>query len=724
VSYRPDNLQASHLVPGANVVLRPEPRNQHDPNAIMVWDPTSDAQLGYVPADLSPRLIGRAGSIGAVGEVLGGIILTEYRRSSETGPRVGLKVLIGPAGGVNLLVSSDDDPDPDALEAKLRAASEATSPGLSRMTASSSIAVQCPACGAGQQAEPGVDGFRCTSCQRSAWLISCRRCRGVSTIYGSAAGSGVVEFRCDHCHRKNTVAAQTLRSIAAEVKRRERVAKAARSEAVAHDKEAKREYLEERQEEAEQDNEELRDRLETLETVLSSRVGDPHAFSFADLKIQPSRPKFEPGALAEPTPPPALETFQPERPRGLAALLPRSKRKAAEEQNEAVAAFEAAQKAHEEAESKRQASLEAARADYERRLKTADEAALAQHAAVDALADRVRGGDAQAISEYFAAVLTAMPLPYEPDRATRVAFSSQSRQLVVELALPDGDIVPDVNEYRYVKTRDEIVGTAMPATRRKAMYTGLIAQLALTVVNEVFRAAGADVVETVVMNGHVDAVDKRTGQPIRPCLVTVRATTDQFTSIDLAKVDPIACLKALSASISRGPTELVPVRPVVDFDMADPRFVQEEQILDALDARPNLMELTPSEFESLITNLFEHMGLETRLTQPSRDGGVDCVAYDTRPIFGGKVVIQAKRYKNTVGVSAVRDLFGTMQNEGATKGILVTTSGYGQASHEFANGKPLELIDGGNLLYLLKEHAGMDAKIDVPDDWVDPAEPV
>ena len=54
--------------------------------------------------------------------------------------------------------------------------------------------------------------------------------------------------------------------------------------------------------------------------------------------------------------------------------------------------------------------------------------------------------------------------------------------------------------------------------------------------------------------------------------------------------------------------------------------------------------------------------------------------YDPRPVLGGKVVIQAKRYKNTVGVSAVRDLFGTMHNEGATKGILVTTSGYGKAS--------------------------------------------
>jgi restriction system protein len=94
--------------------------------------------------------------------------------------------------------------------------------------------------------------------------------------------------------------------------------------------------------------------------------------------------------------------------------------------------------------------------------------------------------------------------------------------------------------------------------------------------------------------------------------------------------------------------------------MRDPRFIEEEDVLSTLDQRPNLMELAPKEFESLITNLFEKMGLETRQTQASRDGGVDCVAYDTRPIFGGKVIIQAKRYKNTVGVSAVRDLFGTL----------------------------------------------------------------
>jgi restriction system protein len=69
--------------------------------------------------------------------------------------------------------------------------------------------------------------------------------------------------------------------------------------------------------------------------------------------------------------------------------------------------------------------------------------------------------------------------------------------------------------------------------------------------------------------------------------------------------------------------------------------------------------------------------------------------------LGGKVVIQAKRYRHTVGVSAVRDLYGTMMSEGANKGILVTTSGYGPDAFDFAKDKPIELIDGGGLLYLL-----------------------
>jgi len=223
-----------------------------------------------------------------------------------------------------------------------------------------------------------------------------------------------------------------------------------------------------------------------------------------------------------------------------------------------------------------------------------------------------------------------------------------------------------------------------------------------------------------VVNAHVSTIDPATGRKIHPCLISVRTSRDRFLDLDLRYVDPITCLKELRAAISNQPGELIAVKPIIEFNMIDPRFIQEIDVLSALDHRPNLMELSPSEFESLITNLFAKMGLDTKLTQASRDGGVDCVAFDSRPVLGGKVVIQAKRYKNTVGVSAVRDLFGTLHNEGASKGILVTTSGFGKAAYDFANGKPIELITGSNLLFLLKEHANVEAKIEIPPDWIDP----
>ena len=47
-------------------------------------------------------------------------------------------------------------------------------------------------------------------------------------------------------------------------------------------------------------------------------------------------------------------------------------------------------------------------------------------------------------------------------------------------------------------------------------------------------------------------------------------------------------------------------------------------------------------------------------------------------------------------------------------------SGLRRDAVAFANGKPLELIDGGNLLYLLQEHVGIEAKIVAPEDWVEP----
>ena len=334
--------------------------------------------------------------------------------------------------------------------------------------------------------------------------------------------------------------------------------------------------------------------------------------------------------------------------------------------------------------------------------------------------DSLATGSHPSVIRYFGIVMNEA-LSGEPDAVSaEIGYSPDSRHLVMDLELPEFNLVPEEGSFRYVKATDRIEAVARPMAKRRAVYSSLISQIALKGIDTIYRAAPPDVVECLTLNGMLDTIDPATGQQVRLCLLSVRVTADIYRTLNLGQVQPEHCLRSLKASVSRSPSELMAVKPIIELDMVDPRFVETMDVISGLDSRPNLMELTPTEFEGLITNLFAAMGLDTRQTRPSRDGGVDCVAFDPRPVFGGKVVIQAKRYKNTVGVSAVRDLFGTCQNEGASKGILVTTSGYGKAAYDFARGKPLELLDGGNLLHLLAEHAAIDARIVMPDSWTDP----
>jgi restriction system protein len=244
-----------------------------------------------------------------------------------------------------------------------------------------------------------------------------------------------------------------------------------------------------------------------------------------------------------------------------------------------------------------------------------------------------------------------------------------------------------------------------PDREIRLLYQQLVAQLALRALHLAFGSDRYGVVDTVVFNGMVQSVDLSTGRTVRPCLITLRATRAQFEALVLDQLDPVACVRHyFAAEVSRHPEELQPVEPVLDFELADPRTIEPIDVLSEIDRRPNLLDLKPAEFEHLVQNLLTRMGVETQVFRASNDGGIDCVAYDPRPITGGKYVVQAKLYTRKVPPSAVRDLFGTVVDAGATKGILITTSGFGPSSYQFANGKPLQLIDGTGLLALCHQH--------------------
>jgi len=211
-------------------------------------------------------------------------------------------------------------------------------------------------------------------------------------------------------------------------------------------------------------------------------------------------------------------------------------------------------------------------------------------------------------------------------------------------------------------------------------------------------------------------VDPRTGQEARACLLSVLVDRASLEAIDLARVDPKACFKSLKGVSAASLASLTAVPPVMEMNREDRRFIEGRDVAHTLDEGTNLASMSWEDFEHLVRELFEQefrsRGGEVKVTRSSSDGGVDAVAFDPDPISGGKIVIQAKRYTRTVGVGAVRDLYGTVMNEGASKGILVTTADYGPDAYQFANGKPLTLLNGANLLHLLDKH-GRRARIDI-----------
>ena len=83
-SYRADALQDDGFEPGRKLALVPEPENEHDPNALAIWNEELTLQAGYVPAEIAPE----------VPRDWQAVSLWEFR--GEDGERIGLRVLLAP----------------------------------------------------------------------------------------------------------------------------------------------------------------------------------------------------------------------------------------------------------------------------------------------------------------------------------------------------------------------------------------------------------------------------------------------------------------------------------------------------------------------------------------------------------------------------------------------------------------------------------------------------
>lgn len=127
-----------------------------------------------------------------------------------------------------------------------------------------------------------------------------------------------------------------------------------------------------------------------------------------------------------------------------------------------------------------------------------------------------------------------------------------------------------------------------------------------------------------------------------------------------------------------------------------------------------VMDLTPSEFESLVVKLLLKMGYGNgiddagKVTQQSNDGGIDGIIQEDQLGFSS-IYIQAKQWAldQTVGKPEIQKFVGALQGKQAQKGLFITTAKFSSGAEQYADnllGAKVVLVDGEDLTKLMIKH--------------------
>lgn len=501
------------------------------------------------------------------------------------------------------------------------------------------------------------------------------------------------------------------RAIAREIERERKEAERAQ---LAEEKEAKQRYRAAREAEIRKKNTRLEQRVTQLNAIL---VNGLYRSAVIDLAAEISRPNvaaLDLGALATPVAAPSWDQFAPRPPGVLSRMVGGSARY---ERSVADAEARHQQAVHEaeRREVERQRRVVTMRQEHAAQVDKAEQEWRRRTEIVNAQVQGIATRDKASVEEYLKQVLRRVPLPKDLPHEVDVTFNPRAEQAIVRIELPPHNIVPTVATYKYLSTKDEERTTARPKADVQSQYRRIISQVALLCVRDVFD--GDPALQSVGLNGHTHAVNPATGEQEFPCLISMDVAREDFPADDnLSKVTPEACVRHLKAIVSNHPYELEPIEPILDFDLSKFSFVDGFDAVATLDSRPDLMDMSPTNFEHLVRQIFEAQGAEGWTTQQSKDDGVDAVIVQRKALMGGLSIVQAKRYSKVIGVSHIRELAGAMEEKKAGWGILITTSWFASGCRKKAreHGR-MELIDGEGLVHLIKEFLKKDVLIGIPN---------
>jgi restriction system protein len=143
------------------------------------------------------------------------------------------------------------------------------------------------------------------------------------------------------------------------------------------------------------------------------------------------------------------------------------------------------------------------------------------------------------------------------------------------------------------------------------------------------------------------------------------------------------------------------------------------KLVDGQESLETLRATSWKDFEYLVAEAYRRQGFVVDYSLgKGADGGVDLVLRKD----GRRALVQCKQWKIlSVSRPVVQQMFGIMTGERADEVIVVTSGRFTQEACEFAEGKPIRLVDGPKLLELVRSVQPESKTLSAPE--LGPAQP-
>lgn len=354
-------------------------------------------------------------------------------------------------------------------------------------------------------------------------------------------------------------------------------------ETVMQEKEMRQLHMAAQEAEVERLNGELALHLADIDNVLSATLEVDDFVDLERLRQVVEHPPFESRYL---TPVPALVPIaappepvfvEPEPARGVGAMFGGKKKHA-----EAVAAAQAvfahqhaqwqqaaaaipmrqlAQLSEQsKAEQTRQAGLASDRARYDEQCAQRQRPVDETNASLDELAADLRRGIPDAVEEYLSIVFGNSVYPAEWPWPPGYRYDADTKELSIDLQFPAPGELPTVRQFKYARANDEITATEQTQKEQRDRYAGLVNNMTLRTLHEVWESDRGGAVSSISLVGSVSHVDPATGKDTMTAVVAVAADRRTFEEINLTRVEPAETLRHLGAVVSKTPHALTPIK--------------------------------------------------------------------------------------------------------------------------------------------------------------------